>query len=323
MAITSGKYTIGVAMDYASHVLWEADFGVPDGELEGELNTSYTTTATCNFNVASSYPIRMTSADPHLGDQTAGYVVTMGANAIPFQFGAAASYYEMQGFRLTAGIWNNYMISFSGAYTSRIHDMFLDGKNAAYPIRYRSTPTSRFYNCVIWNANAGQVTLYHIAATAGDRVENVTVYDGGYNYYLTNNTVTYENCASLAEGVAGWSLATNATGNGVLSTDATIPSSGTPQYTSATIANEVQSTDDTDGDLFMLPKTGASGDMTAGGTTTHTWSSVDMKGNEWDPSTPSIGAFQFPLYVPSGGGSPIGAIYRHLRNRRIQHSDKK
>jgi len=302
--ITSGTYTIGSGGDYADFVAFKADFGTPDGTLTGNMISSFTQTALVNFNVATSEKVNLVSNSPHGGDQTAGYVCNINHTSHGIVTGNSSGDTEVKDFTI-ARVVNasgttiyNLFGNVNGGYI--FHDLFIDvagftGSGARYNLNNVNTA---IYNQIVWGASVNPANGIFLAnGGAYSAVENLTVYDCYNNFNAGGITVTGENIASLACTGVCYANVASMTGNNCISSDTTIPASGTKQHTSVTVGDEVQSTDDTDGDLFMLPKTG--GNMTDGGKTPAV-STQGMKGNLLHSTTPSIGAFQWPAEVLAG-----------------------
>lgn len=312
-AITSGVWSIGSGGDYATTVAYEADFGTPTGILTGQYISNVTETARTIFNVATSYSYILNSDTPHNGDQTAGWTVTQnntGEEVFLLQ-SVGGNGYEIYDFTFKRGIAaagdTVKLVNCAGNEDIKFHDLFFDGNSltgSGLGARMRTTGCE-YYNIGIWGFNVGS-TAYGFrmqSLNSQGTIENIFVYDCVWGFDFANTTVTVQNLVSFASSL-NYRQVGNVTGDNCISDDTTIPASGTNQHTSLTISNEVDSTDDTDGDLFMFPKVG--GNMEAGGKTP-TVSTAGMKGTSWDGSTPSIGAFQYALapglLQPQGTGS--------------------
>ena len=197
--------------------------------------------------------------------------------------------------RTVAGTTSSvYLLSGSanGGYT--FHDMFIDGNGLAgsgVQNRFISGKNSDAYNMVVWDFTGTDGTGFKVSALTGSGfiVSNITAYNCDHNFNLNNKIIPINNISSLSGISECYQNLTGTVGNNCISTDATIPASGSDNHISVTIGDEVVSTDDTNGTDFMFPK--ASGNMDNGGNTTHE-SATGMKGTTWAASSPSIGAFQ-------------------------------
>ncbi len=310
-AITSGTYTVGSGGDYATITLFEADFGTPTGNLTGQIISDINETSTPNFNIASSFDYIIDSDTPHNGDQTAGWFVTRNINANFITKGAGGTgYLELKNFTV-------YSSASTGAGTRmidcglnssakfKVHDMFVDGRGRTCSLIYlRYDQDKQIYNTTVWGANISGGTGIFVNTVTGLTIENCTMYDSVIGMRMLNAAFTIENISALDNGT-NFTNTANSTANNCVSSDATIPATANDSHINVTTTDEVQSTDDTNGSLFMLPKTG--GNMTDGGKTPSI-STEGMKGNAWNATTPSIGAFQWPAAAPAGGGSPMGNI---------------
>ena len=304
-AVTSGTYTFGTGGgdDYVTASACAADCGTQTAELNFNMNSDVTETATATFNHDDGgFDLNIGSTNPHSGVVTDGFTQSVGHSGINFRLdvtGAGTAYVSDFYIKRTvtvssanrALIWVQ-----SSASSAVIHDMFLnaDGFGGVGLYLYNSNAAyDRWaYNCVVWDCAIG-VKNGSNSSSKGSAFENIYIRNcstagldnaargGKYrNIFSASNTTDYANT-------------TSATGDGISATDTT--DFGTGSNGSLTEADEVLSTDDTSADFGHLK----SGGTNEGGGVVPTYAVVDMAGITYASAYP-VGPFMLSL----AAGSP-------------------
>lgn len=276
-AISSGSYTIGGGGgdDYPTingAGGFFADFAATiTGNLTGTINSniSENATTTPNSTVNAGVTVCVDCASPHVGDPTAGYLVStssasygiyetlraLGANAIV----------EYRNFRIKRTAGTQWIISNEGTGASTLirlnHDLIIDGNGIA--TRGFMCWGSNFGASRNWNIIVHDCTTYGIQCVSSDAdntdiFENCLVDNCGTGFNCGNFNSTWQNCLSY-DNTTDWSNKSNATGKNNGASDATATggwATDVDNSNNRVFANDCLSTDSTNANYCDIDTTG-------------------------------------------------------------------
>lgn len=314
--VTAGSYTCGGGGDYATFTAAVADTGDQTGDLTFTLISSITeNSAIASNHDNNGFNYTMTSSSSHLGDPTAGNIVSANhaGSSIAHNMNGLGVV-DVGNFTLKAlvVIGASFGIvrprSRTAGQVNKYHDLMLDG-NGQTGNSFRAVactdgdPDVRIWNCVMWGIPSNCV---HIGSAMpnGFLIENCTLYNnaGGNRGIVANNvaTVTVRNCAVYDWDTVCYASKSNATGINNVSSDLSATGGWGVEagaITGAVVGNDTQSTDDTNSAYMDITEGG--GLDGAGVVNTIADRTTCIRGRPVPgPNGTSIGAAEIPTPEP-------------------------
>lgn len=205
---TYGTYTVGTSGDYATLAEAFNSSSTLTGNMTLQQISDLTETASSSLDFTNSeYTLTIENSNPHYGDPSGGYIITVGAmtNWLVHSNTGGAGTGDI--------ILKDLNVNFSGAVTRGLYltasagvrdiiieNLLLNGNgNLFYGLLPASSVTTvKCYNFIILNSSS--TGLYNFTGS-GNIFENGTIYDcTSYGFNGNNNTATIRNVASIGNG---------------------------------------------------------------------------------------------------------------------------
>jgi len=269
-----GNFTVGSGAgdDFATWALAYAAILNLTGDLTYTQTTATNEVAQASTgNILNGHSFTCNSQTPHNGDPTGGLITTHSFNTHGFNMSmegpGTVNMYDLylRGNAPAPVITSALNCSAVGTgFTFNFHDILLDGNGGAYRTGLfylnDNTPNYYFWNIFGWDADLRGV--YMDSANASSIFENITIYDSGIGFEITNEPVTIRNCAGVGN-TTDFSNIGAATGRNNASDDATAANGnwavGTNNNINIVAATEFESLLDNTANFLKVTNAGVCG----------------------------------------------------------------